>query len=317
MQNKKKLLIFGAKGFVGSTLCDYVDRSRYDLIKAVHGKEIESDSISVDISKADEVKKTVESVRPDYIINLAGIHSIADTEKDIKNAIDINVCGSVNIMEAIKIYSPNSKLLLIGSSEEYDSKQDLLSESDLLKPRNMYGMTKLWQEYAAELYARMDGVKVICTRSFNHTGINQKTNTVISSFCQQAAEIALGIKEPYLFTGNLDVERDFLDVRDVVAAYIKLLESDINTGIFNVCSGRKIRLSDLLGIIVGFTGKNVEICTDPARVRRNDIPIIVGNNDKLKHAVSWMPNCSLEGTLKEIYELKIKNLIQKMENSNV
>ena len=181
-----------------------------------------------------------------------------------------------------------------------------MSEQATLKPRNIYGMSKLWQEMAAEWYYKKYGIKVICVRAFNHTGIYQSEKAMVPSFCKQIAQIESGKIENTVYVGNLNVERDISDVCDVVQAYIMLLNSDIDFGIYNVCSGRRIKLCELLDTIISFASKEIKVLPDAGRVRSNDIPLIFGTNEKIGNAIGWRPQNNLKDTLKKIYDYHLR-----------
>lgn len=301
----KKIMIFGAGGFVGRSIQEYLGKlSDYHVINVFHRHEAvnQGDSICIDITDKEEVNNIIADETPDQIVNLAGVNSLGIANQFPQKTIDINVKGTINILESIKDNRINSKVLVVGSSEEYAQSDYALSEQNSLNPRNIYGMTKLWQEMAAEWYYKEHGIKVICVRAFNHTGIHQSENAMVSSFCKQIAQIESGKKENTVYVGNLNVERDISDVRDVVRAYIMLLNSDIDFGIYNVCSGKRIKLCELLDTIISFSSKNIKVLPDAKRMRGNDIPVIFGNNEKIWNAVGWKPQIDLNTTLKEIFE---------------
>ena len=298
----KKILIFGAGGFVGRTMLEYLESNAgCQIIKVFHKWNTASQEkcIYADITDQSEINRIIVSVKPDQIVNLTGIHSM-DECLSPNMMIDVNVRGTINILESVKKSQLDCKVLVIGSSEQYAPSNCALDEQCLLKPRGIYGMTKLWQEMAAEWYFKEYGIKVICVRPFNHTGIYQSDKAVVASFCKQIAQIERGESEPVLFVGNLNIERDISDVRDIVRAYKMLLDSDIKYGIYNVCSGKKIKLYELVDKILSFASKKIQIMSDIQRIRTNDIPVIYGDNMKIRQAVDWTPQIDFDSTLREI-----------------
>lgn len=300
----KKVLVFGANGFVGKEFCRKLSQdSEYVVYSVAHNgsQDKQHNFYTADITLYEPVHDLIGEIMPDQIINLAGINSISVSNRSPRLAIEANVTGSANILMSVSEICPNSKVLLIGSSEEYGTTGKKINESDKLNPKNIYGLSKLWQENLAQWFVDNRNLNVICTRSFNHTGESQSENAMVASFCKQIAEINKGNKPPIVFTGNLNVERDISDVRDVVSAYQKLLDSDIVSGVYNVCSGRKIRLLDLLKFIIDLGDTKIQIEIDKDRIRNTDASIVWGDNSKLKAAVEWNPQYKLEDTLKRIY----------------
>lgn len=306
----KTIVVFGAGGFVGGEFSNRVlSDNNYHLIRVLHsGVEDEKKNTYVaDLCDMDSVERILRKYIPDAVINLAGINSIAIAKESPGQVINTNVIGSANVLEAVRKSCPKAKVLLIGSSEIYADSTNLLSEADSrIGPRNVYGYTKLWQEQLSNIYVKRYSMNIIATRSFNHTGVSQKENAMISSFCRQAAQIVSGKRDPVINVGNLDIDRDISDVRDVVNAYIKLLEEDVPRGIYNVCSGEKTRLRHLLDTIIGFTEMPIEVRQDSSRVRHDDLKVIVGDNKKLKEVTGWSREYTMIDTLRNIYDWKLK-----------
>ena len=292
----KKLLITGAGGFVGKSLVQHLAESEnlYEAYALSHNE--------MDLTKREDVEKTIARILPDKVIHLAAISSIGKATENPDLAIGVNVCGTANLLESIRKYSPFSKCLIVGSSEQYAASEKPLAESDDMEPRNIYGYTKLWQEQLAQWYVRKYHSNIICVRSFNQVGIYQSTQTMMISFCKQIADVAAQKRsENVIYTGNLDIERDISDVRDVISAYILLLESNITSEIFNICSGKALRLSSLLEKIISYSGIDIKVQTDPQRVRKGELRYICGDNSKLKRATGWTPKYGIDETIAYIY----------------
>jgi GDP-4-dehydro-6-deoxy-D-mannose reductase len=156
---------------------------------------------------------------------------------------------------------------------------------------------------------------VVATRSFNHTGAGQSDVFVLSSFARQIAEIKAGRREAVLRVGNLDVKRDFLDVRDVCAAYVALLEKGEAGETYNVCSGRSYRIRDLLDRLCSLSGVEVEVRVDPERLRPVDMPELLGDASKLEAATGWKPTVAIDDTLRSLLEYWEDEKIQDEKNS--
>ena len=155
--------------------------------------------------------------------HLAGQSSVAVSWKNPDITVDANIKGSLNILEAVKQFSDDTKVILIGSSEEYGHiENEFVSENDKPNPANIYAVTKLCQGMIGKVYHDAYGLKTIMTRSFNHIGAGQSPMFAVSDFCRQAVRIEKGLNEPIIKTGNLSAMRDFTDVKDIVRAYIML-----------------------------------------------------------------------------------------------
>ena len=298
----KKILITGAGGFVGRYLIDIFKNDNYKVLAC----DINSNNISKDVNYAnmnildkEAVNKIIKDFKPDYLVNLAAISSVGTSWKIPDKTIEVNVIGTINLLEAVHENCPECKILLIGSSEEYLSKDTPLKESDEVNANNPYGISKIAQENFAKLYRDKYGMKIVCTRSFNHTGIGQMDTFAIPSFCKQVAEIEKIGKPGKVLVGNLTAFRDFSDVKDIVKVYKALLENETDEIIYNVGSGNAYKMSDLLDYIVSLSTQKIEIVTDKEKLRPVDTPYICCDNTKTK---KFFDNTDIKDTIKEIYK---------------
>ena len=300
----KKVLIIGAGGFVGKYLidefkenyeifaCDITNRNQ--SIKCSNIKYLE-----LDILNKENVEKIIKKYKPGYLINLAAISSVGLSWSIPDKTIEINVIGTLNLLEAIKEYNKNCKVLLIGSSEEYQAKDTPLKESDNINANNPYGISKIAQENFAKLYKEKYNLNIICTRSFNHIGVGQLDTFVIPSFCKQVAQIEKSNKPGKIFVGNLSAYRDFSDVKDVVKVYRALLENENDDMIYNVGSGKVYKIEELLKYIVSLSRQKIEIIVDESKIRPIDTPYICCDNTKIK---SYFNSTDIKETINEIYK---------------
>lgn len=298
----KKILITGAGGFVGKYLIDIFKDDNYEVLAC----DINSNNISKDINyknmnilDKEAVNKIIKDFKPDYLVNLAAISSVGTSWKIPDKTIEVNVIGTINLLEAVHENCSECKILLIGSSEEYLSKDTPLKESDEVNANNPYGISKIAQENFAKLYRDKYGMKIVCTRSFNHTGIGQMDTFAIPSFCKQVAEIEKIGKPGKVLVGNLTAFRDFSDVKDIVKVYKALLENETDEIIYNVGSGNAYKMSDLLDYIVSLSTQKIEIVTDKEKLRPVDTPYICCDNTKTK---KFFDNTDIKDTIKEIYK---------------
>ena len=299
----KKVLIIGAGGFVGSYLIKEFKKDNYEVIACdINKKENFDDSIKyfdIDILNKKLVDEIISETKPNYLINLAAISSVGLSWSIPGKTIEVNVVGTLNILDSIKEYDPNCKVLLIGSSEEYENKNVPLKENDMVNANSPYGISKVTQENFAKLYKEKYGLNIVCTRSFNHTGIGQMEQFVIPSFCKQVAEIDKTNKQGKIYVGNLTAYRDFSDVRDIVKVYKKLLENETKDLIYNVGSGNAYKIEDLLNYIISLSSQDIEIVIDKEKFRPIDTPYICCDNSKIKE---YFDNTDIKQTIKEMFE---------------
>ena len=299
----KKILITGAGGFVGKYLIEEFKKQNYEIVACDINKKqaFEKDIKYYDMNILDKevVDNIINDCQPDYLINLAAISSVGLSWSIPDKTIEVNVVGTLNLLEAVKKYCPKCKILLIGSSEEYESKDRPLKEDDIVNANNPYGISKISQENFAKLYSEKYGLKIVCTRSFNHTGIGQLDQFVIPSFCKQIAEIEKTNKPGKIYVGNLSAYRDISDVKDIVKVYRSLLENETKELIYNVGSGNTYKIEDLLKYIISLSNQKIEIIIDKDKIRPVDTPYICCDNSK---TAKYFNNTDIKNTIKEMYE---------------
>lgn len=301
-----RALIFGANGFVGGHLAHELVSHGYE----VYGSDQQegpryaelASYAQGDITDAQGVADIVAQVKPDVVVDLAAIASVGASWRMPQLTMTLNVNGALNVLEAARALDPLPKVLLIGSSEEYSPSDKPLSESAPTDATNPYGISKMAQERFAEAYADRFGMKVYRTRSFNHMGPGQAPNFVIASWCKQVAEIDASGKPGVMTVGNLEVARDFTDVRDVVRAYRLLVESDCADEVFNIGSGTAWPLREILRIITSFSSQPIDVQVDSALLRPSDNPVICCDASKAHGKLGWAPEIPLEQTLRDTYD---------------
>lgn len=312
-----KALIVGAAGFVGSYLIQHLTTT-YDW--EIHATKLPNENLSVsdihvhdlNILNIDEIRELFTKLKPDYIFHLAAQSSVALSWNNPQITVDINIKGTLNILDTIRSldgYSP--KILLIGSGEEYGyilPDETPVNEQVTPRPGNIYAATKACQNMLGNIYYRAYGMQLIMVRAFNHIGPNQSPIFVASDFCKQVAEIEAGKKKPILHVGNLSAKRDFTDVRDVVHAYSLLIQKGIPGETYNIGSGHAVSIQELLNTILSLSNSEISVSTDPARLRPSDIPIIEADLSKLQETIDWHPEISLTQTLLETLNYWRKNL---------
>ena len=303
-----KVLIFGVSGFVGPYLAEEFHSHGYEVFGSdiVRTEKIPGyvKFFECDILDKDAVFKLIDSVKPTHIVDLAAVSSVGLSWKIPQKTIAVNVEGTLNILEAAKEILP--KILLIGSSEEYEISDRPISESTPLNANNPYGISKIMQEQFSKIYRQRYGMKIFHVRAFNHTGVGQSDSFVLPSFCKQAAEIEKSGKPGVIKVGNLSAKRDFSHVKDVVRAYRMILESDDCETVYNVGSGMAHGLDDMLNYILKFSRQEITVEVDPERFRPADTPIICCDNTLIREKLGWKPQCSVFEALGEIIQYKLK-----------
>lgn len=301
-----KYLVTGVMGFVGRYFVEYLNKREPDA--KIYGVDVASncdmniDYKSLNLMDTNNVKQFVKDTRPDYIVHLAAMSSVAQSWDEPANCFVNNMSAFLNLADAVRSNGLKSHILSVGSSEEYGIYDEPIKESFVLHPKNPYSVARLSQEYMSKLYVDNFDAHVVMTRSFNHIGPRQSTRFVIPSFIEQLVNIADGKIENKMMVGNIDVVRDFTDVRDVVDAYYRIIKNAPNRSIYNVCSGRGVKLRDIIETTSKQLGIKPNIVVDPSRIRSNEIPSVIGDNSKLKTELGWLQKYTLQQTIKDIIE---------------
>lgn len=310
-----KVLITGFSGFVAKHFVDRLmqDNDSYSVLGIdVNAPGFPLENV-VDASFAfkkcnllekDELKKVLLSFAPDLILHLAAFSSVGFSWQAPDLCLKNNVEIFLNLMEILREMKFKGRILSVGSSEEYGNyNEDLLplKEEYALHPISPYAVARVTQENLSKVYADGFGLDIIMTRSFNHIGPGQKEKFVIPSFAKQLVELKRGLMpEKKLTTGDVYIVRDFLDVRDVVDAYLKLLKYGEKGEVYNICSGQGQPLHEIIKKMCNILDIDVEINQDNQLIRPNDNKKVIGCNDKIKLATGWQPKYSIDESLKDI-----------------
>ncbi|MBU5430220.1 SDR family NAD(P)-dependent oxidoreductase [Kineothrix sp. MSJ-39] len=301
------VLIFGCNGFVGKYLASEFGHSGYRVFASGRLECDESlnrcvkSYITADLTDFEKVCDLIADVKPDMIINLAAVSSVAESWSMPQRTVEINLVGTLNILEAVRKLRLDPKILLVGSSEEYAISNNKMNEKFPIAANNPYGLSKVAQEHFAELYRKEYGLRIICTRTFNHTGYGQSEAFAIPSFVKQVARIHNSGKPGTIKVGNLDVRRDWGDVRDMAKAYRMILESESKEMIFNVGSGYIYRLSDILNYIISLSNQTINVEIDPTKLRPIDNPVIWCDNSKIRKEIGWEPQYTVYDAINEMF----------------
>ncbi len=194
------------------------------------------------------------------------------------------------------------RILNVSTSQVYASSDTILTENSPISPDNPYAASKAMAELLRVQYRKCSGGGIVTARAFNHTGPGQTPSFVLPSIAKQFAEIKAGLRPPRLAVGNIEVKRDFTDVRDVVAAYFAVLEEGRSNEVYNVCSGSARRLADVISKFEALSGIAIQIDSDPGRLRPNEVAQILGDATKIRRETGWSPQTPFEKTLRDLLD---------------
>lgn len=301
-----KALIIGGAGFVGGYLINELLSNGWE----VHATCLESEKISenctvhtLNILDKNNIIKIFNNISPDIIYHLAAQSSVSVSWKKPQLTAEINVIGSLNVLESLRETNKKDiRLIMIGSGEEYGyirPEACPLSESEPLHPGNIYAATKACQEMIGEIYVRAYGLDIIMVRAFNHSGPKQSSTFVISDFCKQIAEIENGKKIPEICVGNLSAMRDFTDVRDIVRSYRLLADKGMSGKIYNIGRGRAVSIQYILDTALSLANTDIQVKNDPERMRASDIPIIEPDVSGIFADTGWKAEITVEQTIED------------------
>ena len=323
-----RVLITGVTGFVGPHLAREVLaarpdielwglvrwRSSHDSIKALEGR---LKLIEGDLHDSSSIRTVIERLRPDGIIHLASQSSVTASWSAPSETFQTNLLGTLNLFEAARGMVPAPRIVFVGSSEEYGevAPEDLpVDEFTPLRPISPYAVSKAAADLLGYQAFRSYSLPVIRVRAFNHTGPGRGEQFAISNFCRQFALMKLGKIARVLRVGNLEAARDFLDVRDVAAAYRLALETGKPGEVYVVSSGESIRMSAIPEKLTRITGIEPQIEVDPERLRPSDISILKGNSSRFRALTGWAPSISIERTLEDLYQDWLSRLAAESAN---
>jgi GDP-4-dehydro-6-deoxy-D-mannose reductase len=312
----RRALVTGAAGFVGQWLCRALLADGWDVVGAgvaavpaagILGED-EKRSITwvlADVRHQAEIARAFDQASPEAVFHLAGVSSIPDAQGDPSLAYEINVLGAARLLHEVRVRRRAGDIdpvvLVVGSAAQYGRvlEQRPLRESDSQRPMSVYAASKAAQEIVALEAARSEGVRVVATRSFNHSGPGQAKDFLLPALVHRVLAIRDGT-DKVLRIGNADTVRDFLHVRDVVRAYLALVESGVAGEVYNVCSGEGTRTRDLAKRVLAAAGVNAAIEIEPALVRRVEVPWLVGDPAKVRSATGWAPTLSCNDIIDDL-----------------
>lgn len=308
----RRILITGGGGFVGHWLLRALVPQLAPADRVIlAGPEASApasrlEAVQLDIADALAVDAAVAAVRPTHILHMAAIANVQAARADRKRTWDVNFGGTYALAEATLRHASEARFVFVSTSEVYGDQFNLagkaLDETARLEPTNPYAASKAAADLLVGQLAR-DGLKASRIRPFNHTGPRQNSQFVIPAFAAQVAAIERGLQPPLIKVGNLEAQRDFLDVRDVVRAYVDILLGPmaLEPGlVLNLASGTPRRIGDVLDALLAMATVEIKVSRDPSRMRPSDTPVAVGDASRAAERLGWKPLVAWNETLTDV-----------------
>lgn len=305
-------LITGITGFAGSHMAELLLeqghevygiirwRSRSEHVEHLNGR---LHLIEADLLDLKSLQDVLIGVRPDYIFHLAAQSFVPASWTSPAVTLEINIVGSCNLFEAVRAAQIDPVIQIACSSEEYGMvyEDELpIKETNPLRPLSPYAVSKVAMDYLGYQYFKSYGMKIVRTRGFNHEGPRRGEVFVTSTFAKQIALIEAGKQDPVIYVGNLDAQRDYTDVRDMVKGYLLAAQKGQPGEVYNICSGKAWVIKDVLDYLLSLSKvKKIKIKKDPKRMRPSDVPILLGDCSKFRKTTGWKPTIPFKKTLKD------------------
>ena len=304
MNDAVRVLVTGAAGFAGSHLiehlagtCDLTGWARSEPPADIVGL---ARWTRVDLLDRERVRREILALRPTAVYHCAGAAHVADSWQNTALPLAGNVLTTHYLLDALRRGGAPCRVFIPGSATVYAASTSPLHEDSALAPASPYALSKLAQEQLGLRALTEDGVDVIVTRSFNHTGPRQSPSFAVAGMARQIAQIERGGVDPVIRVGNLDTSRDLTDVRDTVRAYALLMERGVPGTIYNVSSDVARPMRAVLDALVARSQVKVDVVRDPGRLRPNDIPVMVGDSTRLRTATGWAPLIGFDRMLDDL-----------------
>ena len=313
-----RIFITGISGFVARHFVDLLGSTKehFDVLGIYNSTypnfpeneydNVKCDFLQLNLLDKESLKDALENFNPDYVLHLASKSSVAYSWQKPGELVLENSKIFINIVEILRELNSQCRMLSVGSAEEYgvvDGESLPLKETYRTNPVSPYGAARVLQNNLVNIYSKNYGLNLIHTRSFNHIGPYQNENFVIGSFVKQiSSQINEGKKSLNLVVGDIEVVRDFTDVRDVVKAYYTILKTGKRGETYNVCSGIGYKLSHILELFANITHTTINTQTNKNNFRPSENKEIIGSYEKLNKATGWAPTISMKKTLEDLLE---------------
>jgi GDP-4-dehydro-6-deoxy-D-mannose reductase len=306
-----RVLITGITGFVGGHLADFLHAAHPELelfglrrwrseprrpspgLASVH-------PVEGDLLDAASIVRATRAARPDIVLHLGASSSVASSWDTPAEMLQANVLGTLHLLEAVRQLDLDAPIVVACSAEQYGlvRPEELpIREEQPFRPVSPYAVSKAATDLLAYQYYQAYKLRIVRLRLFNHCGPGQPDRFVIASLAHQVAEIEAGRRPGQIHVGNLDVQRDFVDVRDVVRAYWAAATRGVAGEVYNIASGRSRSLREVLDLLLAMSDAVIEVVFDPTRLRPAEVPVLCGDASRMREATGWKPEISLEQTL--------------------
>ncbi len=310
-----RVLVTGVTGFAGSHLVDHMLGMSGVEIHGLYRWRSPLDNIQhaldrihlheCDLRDAFSTRDMIEEIRPDRIFHLAAQSFVPTSWTAPTESLTTNIIGQLNVFEAVRKIGIEPRIQIACSSEEYGLalEHELpITEENPLRPLSPYAVSKVGQDMLGYQYFMSYRMPIIRTRGFNHEGPRRPPVFVISDFAMQVAAIERGTRPPVLRVGNLDAQRDFTDVRDMVRAYWLALEKGRPGDVYNICSGESHSIRQVVDLLLGMTRVQIKVETDPRRLRPSDVPVLRGDCTKFRRETGWQADIPFARTVEDLLD---------------
>lgn len=296
----KRLLVTGSEGFVGSNLIKALDESKYEIVATCLPQLIPKRGkyVALDILDLDLTIEVFKQYVPDAVFHLAAVSSVARSFRDRAVAYNTNITGTANVLEAARSLGKKVRFYFVSTCEVYGGGEHLAENAPVVL-KNPYAISK----YAAELICtdfHGDGLETVILRPFTHTGPGQAETFVLPTIAKQISEIEKGKRAPLIELGNIQARREFLNIKDIVRAYALALDKCAAGEVYNIASGQGYTIAELVEIFARLAKKEFELKVNPTKMRKNDIPVLLGDGRKFSRLTGWSPTVKIEKTLEDL-----------------
>ncbi|MDR6842920.1 GDP-mannose 4,6-dehydratase [Pseudoxanthomonas sacheonensis] len=291
---QKTVLITGAEGFTGKYVAETLVRTGYGVTAWSHGVSGRAGVSVIDLTDRSAVRRELRDLAPDFVIHLAAISFVAHGE--IEDIYRTNVIGTRNLLEGLSLlHKRPSRVLIASSANVYGNREGVVDESSVLSPQNDYAVSKMAMEYMSKLWS--DSFPITIARPFNYSGVGQSEKFLIPKIVSHFKR-----GERVIELGNIDVSRDFNDVRSVAEIYSQLMLGQDRWEVFNICTGQEYSLRQIISAMEQIAGYKMEVRVNPDFVRTNEVRRLIGDPNLLARKLGGLPGFSMDGMLKWMYE---------------
>jgi GDP-4-dehydro-6-deoxy-D-mannose reductase len=307
----QKIVVTGGTGFAGSHLIEELLSAGYTNIYSTTFSPVEERAallpldryLQVDLSNTEATQQFFEKIKPDWVFHLASFAYVGKSFERARELFSNNINLQLNVLDAVRAYCPQAKVLTIGSAEEYgmvDKTVEKIDEHVPLNPVNPYAVSKVTQDLLSQSYFLSYKLHIVRARPFNHIGTRQTGDFAVPAFARQIAAVEKG-EQSSLKVGSLEAFRDFTSVQDMVRAYILLMEKGVEGEVYNIGSGVGVQMKAIVEKMISFASSPIPIEIDPSRIRPLDAPGLIADNKKIV-ALGWSQHVSIDSELQNVLE---------------